>query len=348
MTSLEFVVIGAGPAGLAAGYYLKRAGAEFLIVDGAHQVGGSWPRYYDSLQLFSPFRYSQLPGLPISDDPDAYPRRDDVVRYLQHYAVIHALPIRLGTRIETVESVAGGFLLRQSDGEQLAARKLIVATGAFGAPHIPQIEGHATFSGTILHSSDYLRPRPFRGQRVVIVGAGNSAVHIAAELTEEARVTLAIRDRIKFLPQTYFGKDVHWWFDKLRLNQRNLFSDHGVPVIDDGRLRRAIREGRPQTRPMFKAFSGEDVIWSDGSREKIDQVIFATGFRAALGLLRGIGALAPDGHPFHARGVSTTLPGLGFVGLSGQSGFASATLRGAGPDARRVVDQLLKPDRRVP
>lgn len=347
MTSLEFIVVGAGQAGLAAGYYLKQAGAEFLIVDGAHQVGGSWPRYYDSLQLFSPFRYSQLPGLPISGDPDAYPRRDDIVRYLQHYAAIHALPIRLGSRIETVEHIAGGFLLRKADGEQLVARKLIVATGAFGAPHIPPIEGRSSFSGAILHSSDYRRPRPFCGQRVVVVGAGNSAVHIAVELTEEARVTLAVRDRIKFLPQKFFGKDVHWWFDKLRLNRRNLFSDHGVPVIDDGRLRRSIDEGQPQTRPMFRAFSGEGVIWPDGSREEVDQVIFATGFRAALGFLRGTGALAPDDHPFHAKGVSTTVSGLGFVGLSGQSGFASATLRGAGPDARHVVGQLLKTDRRL-
>jgi len=342
MTQVEFAVIGAGQAGLAAGYFLKRAGAEFLILDGAKHVGGSWPHYYDSLELFSPVRYSVLPGLAMPGDPFAYPRRDDIVRYLQAYAATYALPVRLGVRTDAVEADDLGFRLRQSDGTILAARKLIVATGAFGAPSLPQIEGSAGFSGRIMHSSDYRNPAPFERQRVVVVGAGNSAVQIAVELAEKADVTLAVRNPIRYLPQKVFGRDVHWWFDKLGLNRRNLFSDHGVPVVDDGRYRRAIREGRPGSRPMFEKFSEDGVVWKDGAREKIDLVIFATGFRAAMGFLANSGALAPDERRFHRRGVSTTVRGLGFVGLSGQTGFASATLRGAGPDAEHVVRRLLK------
>jgi putative flavoprotein involved in K+ transport len=272
---------------------------------------------------------------------DAYPKRDDVVRYLRDYAAFFSLPVKLGVRTEAVDASGAGFLLRQSDGSRVFARKLIVATGAFGAPVVPQIEGASGFAGRILHSSEYLTPAPFEGQRVVVVGAGNSAVQIAAELAALADVTLAVRSRIRYLPQRILGKDVHWWFDKLRLNQMNLFSDHGVPVIDDGRYRRAIREGRPGVRPMFERFQGDGIVWSDGEHERVDQVIFATGFRAAMGFLKNSGALMPDGRPFHSRGVSTRLRGLGFVGLSGQTGFASATLRGAGPDARHVVNRLL-------
>lgn len=342
MNDIEYAVIGAGQSGLAAGYYLKQAGKKFLILDGADHIGGSWPHYYDSLQLFSPARYSALPGLGLPIDRDAYPRRDDVVRYLRDYAAFFSLPVKLGTRINAVETPDGGFLLRQSDGSRLFARKLVVATGAFGAPAIPQIEGSSRFSGRIIHSSEYRNAASFEGQRIVVVGAGNSAVQIAAELAGRAEVTLAVRNRVRYLPQKILGKDVHWWFDKLHLNQMNLFSDHGVPVIDDGRYRRAIKEGRPGCRSMFERFHEDGVVWSEGVREKIDQVIFATGFRAAMGFLVNSKALTPGDSPFHRRGVSTRLRGLGFVGLSGQTGFASATLRGAGPDAEYVVSRLLK------
>lgn len=342
MTHADFAVIGAGQAGLAAGYYLRRTGADFFIVDGADHVGGSWPHYYDSLRLFSPFRYSALPGLPIPGSPYAYPHRDDITRYLQDYARTFSFPLKLGLQIKRIERGAEGFHLQSASGDKLTARKLIVAAGAFGAPHIPQIDDASSFSGRILHSSNYRRPDIFAGQRIIVVGAGNSAVQIAVELAAEANVTLAVRNPLRFLPQSFLGKDVHWWFDKLRLNRANLFSDHGVPVVDDGRYRRAIKQGRPPSRPMFKAFFRDGVIWNDGEYEKIDQVIFATGFQAALEFLDGTGALAPDGRPLHKRGVSETVRGLGFVGLSGQNGFASATLRGVGPDAQHVVDQLLK------
>ncbi len=342
MTSVEFAVIGAGQSGLAAGYYLKRAGADFRILDGADRIGGSWPQYYDSLELFSPVRYSSLPGLAMPLAPDTYPRRDDVVRYLQDYAAAFSLPVTLSTRTESVDLHDGGFRLRQSGGGTLLARKLIVAAGAFGAPVVPQIVGAHKFSGRILHSSDYRNPTPFQGQRVVVVGAGNSAVQIAVELADKADVTLAVRNPVRFLPQKVLGRDVHWWFDKLQLNRKNLFSDHGVPVIDDGRYRRAISEGRPGSRPMFQRFSESGVIWKDGMQERIDQVIFATGFRDALGFLAKTGALAPGARPVHRKGLSTRVQGLGFVGLSGQTGFASATLRGAGPDAEHAVRRLLK------
>jgi putative flavoprotein involved in K+ transport len=137
------------------------------------------------------------------------------------------------------------------------------------------------------------------------------------------------------------GRDIHWWFDKLHLNGTNLFSDHGVPVIDSGRYRSALRRAKPPTKPMFKAFFKDGVIWSDDTEEVIDTVIFATGFRPAMPFLSGIGALDNEGFPMHRNGISTIVAGLGYVGLSGQNGFASATLRGVGRDAGVVIPRLL-------
>ena len=337
MSDVDFLVIGAGQAGLAAARRLQRSCADFLLVDAAPAVGGSWRHYYDSLELFSPVRYSSLPDLAIPGAPYAYPRRDDVVDYLERYAGHFAFPVRLATPVAAVTRDAGGFSADIGGGQAIRARKLVVASGAFGAPNMPTPAGQADFRGRVLHSSDYRSPDGFRGQRVIVVGAGNSAVQIAVELAGHADVTLAVRDRIRFLPQRVLGRDVHWWFDKLRLNSLNLFSDHGVPIVDDGRYKAALRANRPATRTMFRAFSPDGVLWPDGTEERVDQVIFATGFRHAMDFLSPSGALDAHGQPLHRRGVSTAVRGLGFVGLSGQNGFASATLRGVGRDADYVI-----------
>lgn len=338
----EVIVVGAGQAGLATGRRLQVAGADFLLVDSADDVGGSWRHYYESLELFSPRRYSSLPDLPMAGSPDTYPRRDDVVRYLSEYASSFQLPIKLNSKVETISRSGSLFLVKQTCGDIEYAKSLIIAIGAFGAPSVPKIDGQTSYEGEILHSSEYLNPTRFVGKRIVVVGAGNSAVQIAVELSDVADVTLAVRDKVRFMPQKVLGQDIHWWFDKLNLNGSNLFSDHGVPVIDNGRYSSALRQHKPPTRSMFQGFFAKGVIWSEGVKESIDAVIFATGFKPTMPFLTDIGALGSDGSPLHKKGISTVVSGLGYVGLSGQSGFSSATLRGVGRDAETVVHHLLR------
>lgn len=341
MSDHEIIVIGAGQAGLAAGRELKLKNADFTTLDAGVKSGGSWRNYYDSLVLFSPARYSSLPGLSLPGDPAKYPARDEVIEYLSDYAGHFDLPIETDKAVSAVEFETDHYHLTLADGTTRTSRGLIVATGAFGSPQLPALAGQNSFCGNILHSSTYRIPQPFAGQNVIVVGAGNSAVQIAVELAEHANVTLAVRDNVKFLPQRIMGQDLHWWFEKLRLNGTNLFSDHGVPVIDDGHYRTALRRGKPEVRPMFLSFTDHGVTWPDGSEEAIDTVLFATGFRPSLAFLNGIGALDDQMRPLHRRGVSTRLPHLGYVGLSGQNGFASATLRGVGRDASTVVSSIL-------
>ncbi|MDZ3832723.1 MAG: NAD(P)/FAD-dependent oxidoreductase [Sphingopyxis sp.] len=342
MSDHDIMVIGAGQAGLAAAHMLHAADADFTIVDGADKAGGSWHRYYDSLTLFSPARYSELPGAPFPGNPDHYPTRDEVIAYLDTYAARFAHQIETGRQVGKVEVDGARYRISFHCGETRHARALVVATGSFGAPNLPSISGAAHFAGEILHSSDYREPSRFAGQSVIVVGGGNSAIQIAAELAEYSAVTLVSRDRLRFIPQRILRRDIHWWFDKLRLNGTGLFSDHGVPIIDDGRYRAAIRAHRPAVKPMFERFGQRDVQWADGSSINADAVIFATGYRPSLDFLSGTPAVDRHGHPVHRRGISKTLHRLGFVGLSGQNGFASATLRGVGRDAAYVIQRLLR------
>lgn len=196
----------------------------------------------------------------------------------------------------------------------------------------------------MLHAADYRSPHSFTGQRIVVVGAGNSAVQIAVELAEHAHVTLATRNPIRYATQRPFGRDLHFWLTVSGLDGLPvgpLLRRHPtVPVLDGGVFHQAVISGRPDRRPSFTACNGTEITWSDARREHVDTILLATGYRPDLEYLRPLGALSPKGLPLHTRGISTTHAGLGYVGLEWQRGLASATLRGVGRDARHVVARL--------
>ena len=337
----DALVVGAGPAGLAAGYHLRRAGLSFAILEAGDKPGGSWPGYYESLTLFSPSRYSGLPGMPFPGPSDRYPARDEVTAYLRRYAEAFGLPVLTGEHVLRAERAGAGFWVLTAAGGEYRARTLIAATGSFAKPHRPRFPGQEAFHGRILHVAEYRNAEPFRGKRVVVVGARNSAVQIAHELAAVARTTLATRAPLRFEPQTILGRDVHFWLsatglDRLPLGRLFDVSEPGG-VVDDGTYAAAVRSGRPDRRPVFSRFTEEGVVWEDGEEEAVDAVVLATGYRPNLDYLRPLGVLRKDGRPDQRAGIARTILGLYFVGLPFQTSFASATLRGVGPDAEFVV-----------
>ncbi|MFF3444639.1 flavin-containing monooxygenase [Streptosporangium sp. NPDC002721] len=349
---MNTIVIGGGQAGLAATRTLLDAGLTPVLLEATDQTTGSWRHYYDSLTLFSPARYSSLPGLPFGGDGDRYPHRDEVVDYLTRYARDlgrGGAEIRTGARVTAVEADThrgargAGFAVHLADGSTLNAPTVIAASGSFNRPHLPVLPGRDGFTGQILHAAAYTDPLPYAGRRVVVVGAGNSAVQIACELAETTTVTLASRTPISFVDQRPLGKDLHFWFTVTgfdRLPARLVTTPPTVPVLDEGTYRQALREGRLDRRPMFTRLDEGDVVWADGSREPVDVVLLATGYRPNLDYLNGLGALDECGHPRHDRGLSTTHPGLGFLGLEWQRTPASNTLRGVGRDAHHLTRKL--------
>ncbi len=195
----------------------------------------------------------------------------------------------------------------------------------------------------MLRTADHRSPRPFAGQRIVVVGGGNSGVQIAAELARTARVTLATRAPVAWASQRPLGRDIHWWFVRSGLDAaplRRVWEKGPTQVNDDGRYRAAFATGNPDRRAVFDRLEGDKAVWADGEVERIDTVLLATGYRPALDYLEGTGALAADGTPLHRGGVSTAVPGLGDVGLEFQRSFSSATLRRVGRDARSVLRRL--------
>ncbi|MEU1689218.1 NAD(P)/FAD-dependent oxidoreductase [Micromonospora sp. NPDC005707] len=338
------IIVGGGQSGLAAARAALDAGLRPVVLHAGAEPVGSWPRYYDSLTLFSPARHSALPGMPFDGDPDRYPHRDEVVDYLRRYAAALDVEVRTRTRAVAVRSTpGGGYLVRTDTGDELAGIGVVAATGSYANPYVPSLPGQDEYGGDLRHVADYHHPDGYAGKRVVVVGAGNSAVQVAYELTGHARVTLATREPVRFLPQRIGGRDLHHWLhvtrgDRLPRAVITRLVRHAT-VLDTGRYRQAVTSGELARREMFTRFTPDGVVWSDGTHDAVDAVIFATGYRPDLNYLAPLDTLE-HGTPRQVGGISTTHPGLVYLGLEFQRSFASNTLRGVGRDAAHVMEAL--------
>lgn len=346
MQHYQTIIIGGGQSGLAAGYFLKQYHLDFVILDANEQIGGSWQHYYDSLKLFSPARYSELPGLHFSGDRDREPTRLEVIDYLRTYAHEHDLPIRSGVRVSAVEQDGEQFVVRAVGGGVYTADTVIAASGPFNTPYMPTLPGVEQFGGGTLHAFNYRSPEPYADQHVVVIGSRDSAMQIAVELAQVARVSMAVRHALKFVPKRVLGQSLFFWlhdtgYDQLPLG---LFREltTSPKIIGKEPYQTALANGNPTPKPMFTTYTPEGVVWGNGEVEAVDTVIYATGYRPGLDYLAPLGALDVDGRALQRNGISRTVSGLYYVGLFGQRSHASATLRGVGHDAEVIARQVAR------
>lgn len=338
----DVVVIGAGQAGLAIGYFLARQGRRFVILEAAETLGAAWRSRWDSLVLFTPRRYDGLPGLAFPGDPDGYPTRDEVIAYLQHYAATFALPIAFDSAARSVTAKDGMFLV-DLDDRQIEADQLVVATGAFQVPRVPALAAGLAPEVFQVHSTGYRRPSDLPEGRVLVVGGGNTGFQIAKELSATHPVHLAIGSRQTPLPQRLLGHDLFWWLTKLGLLDKTVDSRLGRRArhrdsLIGSRPRELRRRHGVDLRARAVEASGRTVTFADGSELDVDSVIWATGFRPDYSWIE-LPVLDPDGSPSHRRGV-TDVPGLYFLGLSWQHTRGSALLGWVKDDADFIAAQI--------
>lgn len=347
------VVVGAGQAGLATGYHLRRAGLaahdDYVLLDREERPGGAWPEGWDGLRLFSPAEHSSLPGRPMPPTTDGSPTARHVAAYLAEHERRYDLPVRRPVTVTGVERVdEGAALLVRTDAGDLRAQAVVSATGTWRRPFWPAYPGARDFGGTQLHASAYRRPEPFAGLRVVVVGGGNTAAQVLAEVSTVAETRWVTLREPRLMPDDVDGRALF-----AAATRRVRGDDPGVGGLGDVVVVPSVREARERgalrREPMFDRLVPGGVAWDDGRTEAADVVIWCTGFRPVLDHLRPLRLRDRHGHvatdPQHPT-QSRAEPRLHLVGYGDWTGAASATLVGVGRTARDAVAQLVTTLRR--
>ena len=362
----DVIVVGGGPAGLAAAALAKQRGLDVLVVEAGPELGHGWRLRYDRLHLHTPRFLSGLPGYAIPRRYGRWLSRDQLIEYLGDYARFHRLDIRCDARVGRVERDDAGWAL-QTGAETLHAHQVVLATGFLTVPRWPDWPGRDGFRGELLHSADYRNAERFRGRDVLVVGSGNSGAEIAYDLAEHgaARVRIAIRTPPQIAKRSALGIPTHLVgialgklpprlggriTSTLRrltipdLAHRGLprptetlgaqFARTGtIPILDVGFVG-AVRDGRIEVVAAVAGFDGEEVLLADGSRIRPDAVIAATGFRPGIEPLVGhLDALDEHGLPR----TNEPQPGLHLFGYSATLG---GTIRLLAQEAPRLADRL--------
>ncbi|MGW0917079.1 ArsO family NAD(P)H-dependent flavin-containing monooxygenase [Streptomyces sp. NPDC002784] len=341
----QVVVIGGGQSGLAAGYHLRRLGIDFVILDAQAASGGAWQHTWDSLRLFSPAAFSSLPGrLMPPQAGEEYPLAEHVVTYLRDYEKRYELPVVRPVRALGVHR--DGQLLRvETDSGTWHARAVISATGTWWRPFLPAVPGRGVFEGRQVHTVEYRSPRDFAGQRVVVVGGGNSGAQIAADLASATELTWATQRPPRYLADDIDGRAL---FDAATARRRALDEGRtdtgGVASLGDIVAVPPVREARDRgllkAGPMFARLVPGGVEWADGTRAEADAIIWCTGFRPALSHLAPLRLRGRRGHIATEGTRAVDEPCLHLLGYGDWTGPASATLIGVGRTAREAAQQI--------
>jgi putative flavoprotein involved in K+ transport len=341
------VIVGAGPAGLAAAWAIRQAGLDPLVVDQADAVAASWRGRHDHLRLNTHRAFSHQPGARIPRRYGAYPSRDDYVAYLQEYSA--GMRLRLGIRVHSIDRTDGGWVLALDRG-RLTAAHAVIATGSEAEPVRPDWPGLDSFGGIVVHSGQFRNVAEMAGLDVLVVGPGNSGVDLLGYLaaSDAGRLWLSARSGMTVTPRRLGGVPLHpvsvtlrrlpvrWQDITARTGQRLAFGDlnrfgyprptlgpftrqltDGVTIAVDDGFARALKTGRVVMKPGIDRFDGSLVHFTDGTSCAPGAVICATGYRPGIETLAGhLVTLDRRGMPPFIGPVSSPEhPGLWFFGL---------------------------------
>ena len=339
---VEVAVIGAGQAGLAIGYFLARQGRRFVIFERAAEIAPAWRERWDSLTLFTPRRYSALPGLPFQGDPDGYPTRDEVIAYLERYAETFELPVELHSEVTKLARSDDGRFRLELDGRTILADQVVGATGPFQVPFVPELAAGLADDVYQTHAVGYRRPDDVPEGTVLVVGGGNTGFQIAKELSTRNAV-LSLGSRQKPLPQRVLGRDLFWWLTKARILDTTVESRLGRKLSTRDTLigsspRELGKRHGVELEPRLIDVDGRTVRFEDGSELEVDAVIWATGYRPEYSWIK-LPIFDEDGRLRHRRGV-TDIPGLYFLGLTWQHTRGSALIGWVREDAEFIAERI--------
>jgi hypothetical protein len=348
MPQSTVVIVGGGASGLSAAGALQRRGIKAVILEEDRELGGTWARRYDRLHLHTVRGFSALAHYSIPRRYPKYLSREEFISYLGEYANHFDLEVVTGCAVRKIrmESASPSSWVAATATSDWRCRVIVIATGQYRIPILPEWDGRDKYRGDLVHSSRYASASPYAGKRVLVVGAGNSGTEIATDVAKNgaAFVALSIRTPPPIVPRDPFGMPVQRTgillnflpaaiADRLgRLTARIVlgdltryglqtpkwmpFSARRVPVIDVGFVR-ALKMNLVQVRPALAHLTTTGAVFVDGSAESFDAIIAATGFSTGLNeLLETKDVLNDSDEPLDPSGEPTGRPGIFFMGYT--------------------------------
>jgi NAD(P)H-nitrite reductase large subunit len=370
MISEDVLVIGAGPAGLAASACLRHEGLEHVVLERERDIGSAWHRHYDRLHLHTTKVYSGLPMTPWPKAAPRYPSREQFVQYLQEYAAEHRIAPRFGVTVQTVTRRGDRFTVDTSAGA-MKPRYVVMATGYNGVPNLPSVPGLEGFRGTAIHARLYKNPAPYQCKRTLVVGCGNSGAEIALDLAEQGvDVAMVVRGPVHVVPREIFGHPTQhtnvllshlplglrdaiavgtigvvvgdlsrWGIVRPAVGPNRMIEESGrVPILDLGTIA-MVKQGKIRVLPAVRQILPDAVRFAGGALHPFEAIIFATGYTPNLGnLIDGFETIADARGRPHRFGEETGIPGLYFVGFKNPP---TGALREIALEAPRVARSIL-------
>ncbi len=367
----ENLIIGAGPAGLAMAGCFTRAHLPYTLIERSQQVAPAWHHHYDRLHLHTVKELSHLPHKPFPEDYPQYVPRHLVAEYCEAYAREFQIKPHFGHEAQRIEPQPGHWTVTTTQGIVYQAQRVIVCTGFNRKVNRPTWPGEADFQGKIIHSRSYRNGAAFTGQRVLVIGMGNTGAELAADLYEHgAQPSISVRSPVNIVLRDPLGRPVQktalmlaklppWLGDALgrftaRLTVGNL-EPYGLkksplapgqqlretgqtPVIDVGTLP-LIKTGKVKVLPAVQRFTPRGVV-CEGQEHDFDVVVLATGYRPALAdlLAHSDDLFDPRGYPKHWQAQGQ--PGLYFLGFDGYT--AGGLLYVIRRDAPIITDHIAR------
>uniref|UniRef100_A0ACD5VF85 Uncharacterized protein n=1 Tax=Avena sativa TaxID=4498 RepID=A0ACD5VF85_AVESA len=368
------VIVGAGPSGLAAAACLAARGVPATVLERSDSLAFTWRhRMYDRLALHLPKRFCELPLLPFPEEYPTYPNKDQFVTYMERYAAASGVAPRFGASVEEAafDAPAGAWAVRLAGGEVLMTRWLVVATGENAEPRVPEFPGMRQFAGRVLHTCEYKSGEDFAGEKVLVVGCGNSGMEVSLDLCRYgAKPSMVVRNTVHVLPREMLGLSTFGiamallkWLPVQLVDRFILAAAHltlgntsqlglrrpktgpielknltgRTPVLDVGTLDH-IKSGKIKVVGAVKEVTSRGARLADGSKEEqFDAIILATGYRSNVPSW-----LKDGGDVFTREGTTKTPFPNGWKGRNGlyTVGFSQRGLLGASSDALSVARDI--------
>lgn len=348
MTEVPIIIIGAGPAGLAMAGRLDQLGIEdYIVIESSSSIGSSWRNHYDRLHLHTVKKWSHLPHFPFPEAYPTYVSRQQVVEYLDAYAVKFNIEPRLNESVTQIEKEASKWKVTTSK-EVYLTDHVVVATGINKIPNMPTWPGQDAYVGEITHSKYYKNPEPYKGHNVLIVGMGNTGSEVALDLANhDVPVHLSVRSPISLVPRDLNGRPVQetaktlakipfglgdWLGSQIRKIYFGNVEKYGLriskmhptvqltktgktPVIDLGTID-MIKKGKVKVLSDIQSFYKDGVLTTDGEQVEVSRVILATGYRAEIEKMMPNVEVIFDSHNLPNRIIGTeALDGSYFLGF---------------------------------